>query len=159
MVGSWSGIGRSCSRVGLSWSGVVGSWSELVGVAPSCGFSDHWGCLGRFGCIFALLWVVLTTVAPLFTSFWWFRGHFGVFRLIFAVWGTLWGTFGHPGGHIWPHLGALGVLFGVIWDLLGPLWAPWGRPGAARGGKVEKEAGGSENLTTFWSHFGRVWGA
>ena len=46
-------------------------------VAPSCGFSDNWGCLGRLGYMFALLWVVLTTVVALFASFWRFGGHFG----------------------------------------------------------------------------------
>ena len=73
-------------------------------VAPSCGFSDNWGCLGRLGYMFALLWVVLTTVVALFASFWRFGVHFGVFRLMLVVWGTLWGSFGHPGcpfGFIW----------------------------------------------------------
>ena len=38
-------------------------------VAPSCGFSDNWSCLGRLGYMFALLWVVLTTAVTLFASF------------------------------------------------------------------------------------------
>ena len=144
LVGNWSELQQS-------WSGLVGSWSELVGVAPSCGFSDHWGCLGRLGNMLALLWVVLTTVAHISLHFGVLGDTLGLFRLILVVWGTLWGTFGHPGCHFEPHFGALGVLLGVIWHLLGPLWAPLGRPGAARGAKVEKKSGGPEVLTTFWN--------
>ena len=106
----------------------------------------------------ALLWVVLTTVAHISLHFGGLGDTLGLFRLILAVWGTLWGTFGHPGCHFGPHLGALGVLLGVIWHLLGLLWAPLGRPGAAKVGKVEEEAGDSEMLTTLGSHFGRAWG-
>ena len=102
-----------------------------------------------------LLWVVLTTVAHISLHFSGLGDTLGLFRLILAVWGTLWGTFGHPGCRFGPHLGALGVLMGVIWHLLGPLWAPLGRPGAARGGKVEKKAGESEIWTICWNHFGK----
>ena len=89
---------------------MVGIWSELVGVAPSCGFSDHWGCLGRLGNMLALLWVVLTTVAHISLHFGGLGDTLGLFRLILVVWGTLWGTCGHPGCHFGPHFGALGVI-------------------------------------------------
>ena len=127
-------------------------------VAPSCGFSDNWGCLGRLGYMFAILWVVLTTVVTLFASFWRFGGHFGGLSPHVGGLGTLWVSFGHPGCRFWLHLGALGVLFGVIWDLLGPLWAPLGRPRAARGGKVDLQAGEPEKWTILGSHFGKVLG-
>ena len=114
--------------------------------------------MGRLGHMFALLWVVLTTVVALVTSLWRFGGHFG--ELSPHV-GSLGDTFGIIWAPWLPFLapsGALGALFGVIWDLLEPLWAPLGRPGAARGAKVEDQAGGSEKWTILGSHFGKVLG-
>ena len=92
----------------------------MVGVAPSCGFSDHWGCLGRLGNMLALLWVVLTPVAHMSLHIGGLGDTLGLFRLILAVWGTLWGTFGH-----------LAAILGLIWELLVSFWVSFGTSSGA----------------------------
>jgi hypothetical protein len=176
LIGSWSelvGVSHNGDRISstttcLSLGGVfrVSFRMSLEGLgAPLRGIKGQSRksrknnlCVHPFGDLLVLC-VVLTTVVALFASFWRFGGHFGGLSPHVDGSGNTFGVIWAPRLPLLAPFGSSWCLFGVIWDLLGPLWAPLGRPGAARGAKVENQAGGSEKWTLFGSHFGRVLGS